>query len=67
MRPRLVRYTDDFVICVRSQRATRRVQADVTLFTVQRLKLQINSNKSRICTNNELEFLGLYFQGNKIV
>jgi len=63
---RFARYADDFVICVRSRRAAERVQAKVTRFLEQRLKLRVNSNKSRLCTSNELEFLGFSFRGTKI-
>ena len=61
------RYADDFVICVKSQRAAIRVKEHVTRFLEHKLKLHINVNKSRICTSNELEFLGFCFRKTKIV
>lgn len=61
------RYADDFVICVKSQRAAVRVKEHVTRFLEHKLKLHINVNKSRICTSNELEFLGFCFRKTKIV
>ena len=64
---KFARYADDFVICVRSQRAAQRVQENVTRFLENRLKLHVNVNKSRLCTSNELEFLGFCFRGTKIV
>lgn len=64
---KFARYADDFVICVRSRRAAERVQANVTRFLENRLKLHVNVNKSRICTSNELEFLGFCFRGTKII
>ena len=64
---KFARYADDFVICVRSRCAAQRVQENVKRFLENRLKLNINVNKSRICTSNELEFLGFCFRGTKIV
>ena len=64
---RFARYADDFVICVRSARAAQRVKANVTRFLKQRLKLDINHDKSRIVSSNDLEFLGFGFRGTKIV
>ncbi|TAN48043.1 MAG: group II intron reverse transcriptase/maturase [Methylococcaceae bacterium] len=64
---KFARYADDFVICVRSRRAAERVQENVQRFLENRLKLCVNVNKSRICTSNELEFLGFCFRGTKIV
>ena len=61
------RYADDFVICVKSRRAAERVKEHVTRFLEHKLKLHINVNKSRICTSNELEFLGFCFRKTKIV
>ena len=61
------RYADDFVICVGSTSAAQRVKANVTRFLKQRLKLNINHDKSRIVSSKELEFLGFYFRGTKIV
>lgn len=64
---KFARYADDFVICVRSQRAAQRVRENVTRFLENRLKLHINVKKSRIGTSNDLEFLGFCFRGTKIV
>jgi RNA-directed DNA polymerase len=64
---RFARYADDFVICVKSERAAQRVRDNVTRFLERRLKLRINPTKSRVCTSNELEFLGFTFRGTKIV
>lgn len=64
---KFARYADDFVICVRSERAAKRVRANVTRFLEKQLKLNVNENKSRVCSSNELEFLGFTFKRNKIV
>ena len=62
-----VRYADDFVICVRSTSAARRMKANVTRFLEKRLKLSINHDKSRVVSSQQLEFLGFEFRGTKIV
>ena len=64
---KFARYADDFVVCVRSERAAKRVQANVTRYLKQMLRLSVNEAKSRVCTSNELEFLGFVFKRNKIV
>jgi len=64
---RFARYADDFVICVRSIKAAQRVQANVTRFLKKRLKLNINHDKSRVVSSQQLEFLGFCFRGTKIV
>jgi RNA-directed DNA polymerase len=64
---KFARYADDFVICVRSARAAQRVKANVTRFLKQQLKLDINHDKSRIVSSNDLEYLGFGFRGTKIV
>ena len=64
---KFARYADDFGICVRSTSAAQRVKANVTRFLEQRLKLHINTDKSRVVSHNELEFLGFCFRGTKIV
>ena len=48
------RYADDFVICVRSTSAARRVKANVTRFLKKRLKLNTNPDKSRVVFSNRL-------------
>ncbi len=61
-----VRYADDFVICVKSTSAARRVKENVTRFLEKRLKLRINNDKSQIVPSKQLEFLGFCFRGTKI-
>jgi RNA-directed DNA polymerase len=43
------------------------VKARVTRFLEKRLKLRINTAKSRVVSSQELEFLGFCFRGTKIV
>ncbi len=63
---RFARYADDFVILVKSQRAGQRVMASITRFLDRRLKLRINTDKSRVCRSTDCTFLGFTFYGKKI-
>ncbi|NQV33308.1 MAG: group II intron reverse transcriptase/maturase [Phycisphaeraceae bacterium] len=63
---RFARYADDFVILVKSQCAGERVMASVTRFLEQRLRLRVNTDKSRVCSTNDCAFLGFTFRGTKI-
>ena len=61
-----VRYADDLLILVKSQRAGLRVKAGITRFLTCWLKLTVNESKSRVCGINECVFLGFTFRGAKI-
>ncbi len=63
---KFVRYADDFVILVRSQRAGDRVMASVSAFLERKLRLKVNADKSRVSTTNQIVFLGFIFKGKKI-
>jgi RNA-directed DNA polymerase len=63
---KFVRYADDFVILVRSQRAGDRVMASVSTFLERKLRLNVNEEKSRVSTTNQIVFLGFMFKGKKI-
>ena len=63
---KFVRYADDFVILVRTQRAGLRVKESVTRFLERKLKLKVNQDKSRVSATNEANFLGFTFKGTKI-
>ena len=63
---RFVRYADDFIILVKSQRAGQRVMGSLKRFLEQRLKLRINPDKSRVVPTNQATFLGFTFRGTKI-
>jgi len=60
---RFVRYADDMIILVRSQKAAERVMKSVTKFIEQRLKLKVNTDKSGIRRPYELNFLGHSLHG----
>lgn len=59
---RFVRYADDALIFVKSEKAAHRVMASVTKFIEHTLGLIVNSEKSRIVRPTALKFLGFgYF------
>jgi len=63
---KFVRYADDFVILVRSQRAGDRVRASITCFLDHKLKLIVNEQKSSVAPTDQITFLGFAFKGKKI-
>jgi len=64
---RFVRYADDVVILVKSQRAGERVLESIKRFLAKRLRLSLNDKKSRVVPCNECKFLGFTFRGTRIV
>ena len=58
---RFVRYADDSNIFVRSERAGIRVMASLRRFLEQRLRLQINEEKSAVRRPEQVHFLGFRF------
>jgi RNA-directed DNA polymerase len=65
-RHRFVRYADDLLILVKSQRAGERVKDSVTRFLTCGLKLVVNEQKSRVVKTNEVCFLGFTVRGTKL-
>ena len=63
---RFVRYADDFIILVKSQRAGERVMASITRFIERKLKLKVNQAKSHVARTDGTSFLGFTFKGTKI-
>ncbi len=63
---RFVRYADDFIILVKSQRAGKRVMQSIKRFLLKNLKLVVNEKKSRVVKSNESSFLGFIFKGKSI-
>jgi RNA-directed DNA polymerase len=55
---RYVRWADDFVILVRTERAARRVLASTTTFLEETLGLPVNREKSQVAPAHKVEFLG---------
>jgi len=56
-----VRYADDIVILVSSQKAAERVEQSVTNFIETRLQLKVNETKSKIRRPLDLNYLGYRF------
>jgi RNA-directed DNA polymerase len=63
---RFVRYADDFMIFVRSERSAERVFATVQRFLTQRLKLVVNEQKSSVRLASGCEYLGFTFVGSRV-
>jgi RNA-directed DNA polymerase len=63
---RFVRYADDFIILVKSQRAGERVMKSIRRFLEKKLKLKVNEKKSRVAPTDQSSFLGFAFKGTKI-
>jgi RNA-directed DNA polymerase len=59
------RYADDCNIYVQSQRAGERVMASVTRFLEQKLRLQVNREKSGVARPSQRKFLGYRILGTK--
>ena len=60
------RYADDFTILVNSQRAGERVLCSITRFIEHRLKLTVNTEKSRVVKTSGSKFLGFTFRSKRI-
>jgi len=63
---KFVRYADDFVILVRTERAGLRVKESITRFLERKLKLKVNQDKSQVSSTDHTDFLGFTFKGTKI-
>jgi len=53
-----VRYADDCIILVKSQKSARRVMTSVTNFIEKKLGLKVNATKSKVDRPNNIKFLG---------
>jgi RNA-directed DNA polymerase len=63
---KFVRYADDFIILVKTQRAGQRVKKSITRFLQRKLKLEVNQDKSQVAPTDKTNFLGFTFKGTKI-
>lgn len=63
---RFVRYADDVMILVKSQRAGERVMASVSRYLTKKLKLKVNEQKSRVIPAVRTTYLGYTFRGTKL-
>ena len=62
-----VRYADDCLIMVRSEKAANRVMESITTFITKKLGLKVNLEKSKIARPNQIKYLGFgfYFKNDK--
>ncbi len=60
-----VRYADDCIILVKSQKSARRVMASVTNFIEKKLGLKVNATKSKVDRPNNIKFLGYTYGFDK--
>ena len=64
---RFVRYADDFVVLVKSERSAHRVFENLCPFIEQKLGLEINREESAVRPVKELSYPGFSFKGKRIV
>jgi len=53
-----VRYADDLIVFVASERSAERVKASLIDYIENHLRLRVNLDKSRVCRSEQLNFLG---------
>ena len=63
---KFARYADDFTILVKSRRAGERVLGSISQYLSLRLKLIVNTAKSRVVKTSESKFLGFTFNRGRI-
>lgn len=59
-----VRYADDIIILVKSEKAANRVMDSITDYIERKLGLKVNITKTKVCKPNELKYLGFGFYKN---
>ena len=64
---KFVRYADDFLVLVKSERSGQRVMASLVRFLEKKLRLAVNPGKSKVAKLNQCQFLGFTVRGKKIV
>lgn len=60
-----VRYADDCLIMVKSEKATNRVMKSITTFITRKLWLKVNVEKSKVAKSNKIKYLGYGFYSKK--
>ncbi len=58
---RFVRYADDLLVLVKSERAGQRVKASLTKYLDRKLRLPVNEAKSQVAKIDDCAFLGRLF------
>lgn len=56
-----VRYADDCLVMVKSEKAANRVMGSITTFITKKLGLKVNVEKSKIARPNQIKYLGFGF------
>ncbi len=56
-----VRYADDCLIMVKSEKAANRVMESITTFITKKLGLKVNVEKSKVARPNDIKYLGFSF------
>ena len=62
---RFVRYADDCLIMVRSEKAANHVMESVTRYIEKKLGLKVNVEKSKVARPNNIKYLGFGFYNKK--
>lgn len=63
---RFARYADDLTLLVKSRRAGERVMASISRFLARKLKVAVNTDKSRVVKAEECCFLGFTFTRKRL-
>jgi len=58
---RFVRYADDFSIFLKSKRSANRTKRNISKFIKEKLHLEVNQSKSKVCKPHKYEYLGYGF------
>ena len=62
---RFVRYADDCLIMVKSEKAANRVMQTITNYIENKLGLIVNAEKSKVAKPNQIKYLGFGFYNKK--
>lgn len=62
---KFVRYADDCIIVVKSEKAANRVITSITHFIEKKLGLKVNVDKTKIAKPNDIKYLGFGFYYDK--
>lgn len=62
---KFVRYADDCLIMVKSEKAANRVMESITKFITKKLGLKVNMEKSKVARPNQIKYLGFGFYYTK--
>jgi RNA-directed DNA polymerase len=63
---RFARYADDFLIVVKSKRAAERIMASVSGYIETKLKLVVNTSKTKVAKLEQCSFLGFVISAKRI-